>query len=245
MPHSRMMLIALAAAAASGAGCSYTGSVMGTVAQGGTQAVVRDARVVLTEKEGKKRRFVVDTQYGGTFSTTLREGVYEVTAEHPSLEPCTPAADPVRISRDKIARTQVCMQPVKALANKVEGAVPATPGSPADAAATGSPAASNPVAGDAANPSAASATPAATAGTVVTPATIESPAPTVTSAPVAAPTVGTPVDTSVADSRSSSQDSGQAISQPAANQSSSPANDAPKAYPPYAAPTFPTIPPPR
>ncbi len=88
---------------------SYQGGLTGHVTEQRSHAAVRDAVLTFTEVGGSGRH-TLTAGYGGAFSTTLPEGIYSVSAKHPTLVPCATISEPVKIVRGQVVQTRICLQ---------------------------------------------------------------------------------------------------------------------------------------
>ncbi len=130
MKNPLLSAVAVALVAFSAAGCTNTGSVIGSVSTEQDKRPVRDAIVTMTPA-GSTKAYKSQADWGGNYNMHVKEGEYQIAAEHPGLEVCGDAPRTVQVIGNKVATVDLCLKKPEAMPT----VAPAATDTPADPAA--------------------------------------------------------------------------------------------------------------
>lgn len=134
MKNPLLSAAAIALVALSAAGCTNTGSVIGSVSTEQDKRPVRDARIVMTPA-GSTKEYSSQADWGGNYKMHVKEGEYVIAAEHPGMVVCEGGPQTVQVVGNGVATVDLCLQKPEAIP-AVAPAAPADDTAPAADPAT-------------------------------------------------------------------------------------------------------------
>ena len=134
MKSSTITLLSIALLAAA-TGCTNKGSVIGSVATEQDNRPVREARVVMVPV-GSDKEYTTTADWGGNYKMHVKEGEYQISAQHPGLELCGGGNIMVEVLGNKVATIDLCLAKIEpegtnAPVNPAAAPAPTDPAAPA------------------------------------------------------------------------------------------------------------------